>query len=87
MARVEFITRAGCHLCDEAHGVVAAVCGELGVSWQTRDIDTDPELAARYCDHVPVIVIDGDVVSYWFVDADQLRKTLQLRADRGRADD
>ncbi|MDO4784359.1 MAG: glutaredoxin family protein [Propionibacteriaceae bacterium] len=76
MARVEFITRAGCHLCDEAREVVSSVCGSLGVPWQARDVDTDPELAARYSDHVPVIVIDGDVVSYWFVDADQLRKTL-----------
>ena len=38
------LTRQGCHLCDQAIEVVAAVCAETGEAYATRDIDADPEL-------------------------------------------
>ena len=85
MARVELITRVGCHLCDEARDVIASVCEYHAISWQTTDVDTDPELAARYSDHVPVVLVDGVVVSYWFVDADQLISALEASSQRGEA--
>ncbi len=40
------------------------------------DVDTDPELRATYTDHVPVTIVDGDVLSYWFVDQEQLAAAL-----------
>lgn len=74
------ITRIGCHLCDEARAVISEVCGSVGVGWDAVDVDQDPRLAQRYTDHVPVVLVDGVVHSYWFVDADQLLSRLQTSA-------
>ena len=38
-ARVTLYTRPGCHLCDDARAVVAAVCAELGETYDEVDID------------------------------------------------
>lgn len=44
-------TRAGCHLCDLAAEHLAA----LEFTVQAVDIDRDPQLRARWTDHVPVL--------------------------------
>ncbi|MBW3603459.1 MAG: glutaredoxin family protein, partial [Actinobacteria bacterium] len=45
-------TRAGCHLCDDAIGVVRRVAaGRARI--ELIDIDADPELVARYTVRVP----------------------------------
>ena len=74
--RVELLTRPGCHLCDDARAVVAAVTEELGVGWVERDITADPELLARWHDEIPVTLVDGSVHDFWRVDADRLRSAL-----------
>ena len=48
-------TRQGCHLCDDALGLLR----RNGLSPRIIDIDSDPELVARYDTCVPVVVIDG----------------------------
>lgn len=53
-------TRAGCHLCDEAHSLLVeygAYLPELAVV----DIDPQPELRERFDDCVPVVEFDGQV--------------------------
>ena len=52
MARVLVLVRQGCHLCDQALEVVAAVCAETGDSYTTQDIDADPKLVSRYTEEV-----------------------------------
>ncbi|HEU5483773.1 MAG TPA: glutaredoxin family protein [Microlunatus sp.] len=83
-ARVLVLTRSGCHLCDEAVAVVAAVCRETGDEWETQDVDADPELRRRFTDEVPVTFVDGAQHDYWRVDPDRLRKALvgSRRSDR-----
>jgi hypothetical protein len=73
---VVVLVRQGCHLCDDALTVVADVCSAAGRTWTTVDVDTDPELRATYTDHVPVTIVDGDVLSYWFVDQELLAAAL-----------
>lgn len=73
---MRLLTRVGCHLCDEAREIVAEVCTSEGIPWETLDVDSDAELAARYTDHVPVIFVDSEPHSYWFVDADRLKVAL-----------
>lgn len=75
-ARVVVLTREGCHLCDDALVAVETVCREEGVSWQAVDVDADPQLRARYTDHVPVTFVDGTQHSLWFVDAGRLREAV-----------
>ena len=74
--RVRVLTRPGCHLCEQAVEVVAQVCAEVGESYRTQDITTDPELLRRYTDEVPVTFVDGAQHDYWRVDADRLRAAL-----------
>jgi len=74
--RVVFYTRDGCHLCDDAAVVVEAVCAQTSASWKVVDIDSDPELVARYNDKVPVVTVDGEEIGFWTIDSDVLRAAL-----------
>ena len=65
-------TAAGCNLCERALEVVREVTGDVHVV----DIGGDPELEARYREHLPVIEIDGERAFTYFVDADVLRAWL-----------
>ena len=77
--RVLVLTLAGCHLCEQALEVVAAVCAEAGEDFRTTDIDTDPELRRRYTDEVPVTFVDGAQHDFWRVDPARLRAALGRR--------
>lgn len=53
--QVILYTRAGCHLCDDAHRLLV----RYGLAPELVDIDTQPQLRERFTDCVPVVVIDG----------------------------
>lgn len=76
LPRVTVYTRQGCHLCEQAEAVVAAVCEELGERFVFIDIDQDEDLQARYTAEVPVTLVDGAQHDFWKVDADRLRAAL-----------
>jgi hypothetical protein len=54
---VLLMTRAACHLCDEAAAVAADAAGATGVSWSGHDVDADVELRAEFGDRVPVVLV------------------------------
>lgn len=70
------LTRPGCHLCEDALAVVAAVCAETGTGWAERDITGDAELTRRFTDQVPVTFVDGAQHDFWRVDPGRLRAAL-----------
>ena len=75
----------GCHLCDVARDTVERVAADLGVGWEERDVDSDPALLERWCDQVPVTLVDGRQHDYWRVDEARLRAALAsppAQADR-----
>ena len=74
--RVVLLGRPGCHLCDDARAVVARVAGELGVGWEERSIEDDPELRSAYADQIPVTFVDGRRHDFWRVDEARLRRAL-----------
>ena len=74
--RVRLVGKPGCHLCDEARVVVAAVCDELGQAWDEVSILDDPGLADLYWEQIPVTLVDGEVLSVWHVDPAGLRAAL-----------
>ena len=76
-------TRAGCHLCDEAKGSLAPVLQEFGVALKEVDVDTDPALAARYGEQVPVLMLDGRKLAKFHVDVAQVRRALELLQKMG----
>jgi glutaredoxin len=74
--RITFYTRTGCHLCDEARAVIEQVCDELGEEYAEVDIDSDPDLVARFTDEVPVTFVDGRQHDFWRVNPARLRTAL-----------
>lgn len=70
------VGKPGCHLCDDARTVVAAVCADTGAGWTEVSILDDPELADRYAEQIPVVLVDGVVHDFWRVDAGRLREAL-----------
>ena len=74
--RVTLVVRDGCHLCEPAREVVARVAADLGVGWEEVDVDSDPELRARWSHEVPVTLVDGRQHDFWRVDETRLRDAL-----------
>lgn len=74
---VSFVTRAGCHLCEQAEPLVRAAAQEAGVAFERRDVDASPADLAAYSDKVPVVLLDGREHAYWTVDERALRKALR----------
>ena len=73
---VTLITRADCHLCDDARATLLQLAAELGFGYAELDVDADPALLAEHAEHVPVILIDGREHGYWRVDPVRLRSAL-----------
>ena len=78
-ARVVVYSRAGCHLCEAAEAQVAEICVDTGDTWARVDIETDPDLVARFTEQVPVTFVDGAQHDFWRVDPVRLRKALARR--------
>ena len=78
-ARVLYLTREGCHLCDEALPVVRAEADRAGSTVEVRDIDEDEVLRADWDHDVPVVIVDGQVHARYRVDAAALRTALAKR--------
>ena len=69
---VVLMTRQGCHLCDQALGLLE----ELSLHPEVLDVDADDELYRLYDFRVPVVLVDGVVVAEGKVDRERLRKAL-----------
>ena len=76
--RVVLVTRAGCHLCDEALGLLR----ELGIEPELADVDADDHLFSLYDWRVPVILVDDAVVAEGKITRQHL-KSLENRSGRG----
>jgi glutaredoxin len=71
------ITRAGCHLCEQAEQVLRRLHGELGFDYRELDVDAEPGRREEYSDRVPVILIDGREHGYWRVEEARFRAALR----------
>ena len=70
------LTRPGCHLCQAARDVLDRVSADLGVPWQERSIEDDPQLQERFAEEIPVLMIDGVQRDFWQIDEARLRRLL-----------
>jgi hypothetical protein len=78
------IGKPGCHLCDDARGVVSSVLEQLAVEpgapdilLEERSILDDAALHELYVDDIPVVLINGKVHNYWRIDP--VRLSTELR--------
>lgn len=68
--------RPGCHLCDDALARLRPLAAELGFALTEVDIEGDDDLHRRYLERIPVIALDGEELSDFFVDEAALRAAL-----------
>ena len=68
--------RAGCHLCEDMLITLSEWRAELDFDVERVDVDTSPDLAARYGPKVPVLMHGPDEVCNYFLDLDALRRSL-----------
>nr|KGA07268.1 MAG: hypothetical protein GM42_1890 [actinobacterium acMicro-1] len=77
---VTLIGRDGCHLCDDARAIVLDVVSRHdGIAFCELSIDDDENLANRYREEIPVVLIDNEVHNFWRIDADRLDRALTER--------
>jgi len=75
-ARVRLYSKPGCHLCDQAREVIAAVCAELEERFDEVDISTSPDLTRQFGEEIPVTFVDGVQHDFWRVDPARLAAAL-----------
>ncbi|MGH8912454.1 MAG: glutaredoxin family protein [Acidimicrobiia bacterium] len=73
-----FVTRSGCHLCEEAEPVVRRVASRVGAALEVVDMDTDDDLIRLYGLRVPVVLgPGGDVLAEGIIDERVLRRAIR----------
>jgi hypothetical protein len=74
---VRLYARPECHLCDEARAGLQRLRAD-GVDFELEevDIETDDALHRRFLERIPVVELDGEIVSELHLDADGLRMRL-----------
>lgn len=77
------IGKPGCHLCEDAEAAIERVLASflasnpsVAVSITQHNILDDAELAARYSEEIPVLLINGNVHNYWRIDEDRFMRAL-----------
>ena len=66
--------RDGCHLCDEAR---EAILGFDGIELREVDIESDDGLLAAMLERIPVVEVEGAVVSELIFDRDAFTAALR----------
>ncbi|ABK04674.1 glutaredoxin [Arthrobacter sp. PvP102] len=77
---VVLITKADCHLCEEARDAVERVTASLGLEWTEQLVDNQPELRERYAEEIPVVLVDGIQRDFWKIDETRLERILRQAA-------
>ena len=77
MREITLYGRPGCHLCDEARATIVAL-REEGDRFELRevDIEADEELMRTFLERIPVVAMEGEIVSELVLDRDALRARL-----------
>jgi glutaredoxin len=77
---VVLYTARGCHLCDRARDVLAALRKEVAFELREVDITGDDELEARYRELLPVVEIDGRRAFVYYVQPDVFRRRVTAQS-------
>jgi glutaredoxin len=77
MTEVVVYSRPGCHLCEEAIEALLALHRE-GYRFSLREIDieSDDALLRAHLERIPVVEVDGEVVSELLLDEAAVRARL-----------
>ena len=70
------LSRSYCHLCQEMEVALAPLAEEFGASVTVLDVDSDPQLEARYDELVPVLLHGESEICHYFLDEAKTREYL-----------
>ena len=70
------LSRSYCHLCQEMEVALAPLAEEFGASVTVLDVDSDPQLEARYDELVPVLLHGEREICHYFLDEVKTREYL-----------
>jgi len=74
---VRLYGRPDCHLCDQARrGLLDLRSDGLDFELEEIDIETDDELLRRYLERIPIVEVEGEIISELFLDVNGLRARL-----------
>lgn len=59
MILLTLLSRPGCHLCEVMRREVDELLGDATRAWEVVDVDSDPALASRYGEAIPVLFVNG----------------------------
>jgi glutaredoxin len=76
---VTVYSKPGCHLCAEAMAALEGLRAELGFELRELDITADEQLHRAHFERIPVIALDGEELSDYFLDEAVLRERLESR--------
>jgi glutaredoxin len=77
MTEIVVYSRPGCHLCEEAVAAIVALHEEgYRFALHEIDIESDELLLRRHLERIPVVELDGTVVSELVLDGAGLRARL-----------
>jgi glutaredoxin len=85
MSTVELYSHPDCHLCEQALAILRRMQMEDEFELRELDIRADDQLHRDYFERVPVIAVDGEELSEYFVDEPLLRARLAAAAGKGAA--
>jgi glutaredoxin len=77
MAHITVYSKPGCHLCEEALRALTLLQAETPFTLEEINIEGDPKLFAEYGEQIPVILFNGEFLSEYTVDDDQVRTKLK----------
>jgi glutaredoxin len=81
VTEVRLYTRPGCHLCDEAREAILELrASGLGLDLRELNIERDERLHAEYLERIPVVEVEGEIVSELVLDVHALRSRLHTVA-------
>ena len=70
------LSRSCCHLCQEMEVALAPLAEEFGALVTVLDVDSDPQLEARYDELVPVLLHGESEICHYFLDEAKTREYL-----------
>jgi glutaredoxin len=84
LIHLTLITRQGCHLCEVAEAELARIVSAFSAlnpdkpyTVEVLDVDSDSELIAKYSEEVPVLLLNGEQIAFFQIDAERVLKKLE----------
>lgn len=85
MLHVRLYTRRGCRACDHVSPMLRELQSEFEFALEFVDIESDPNLSARWGCSIPVVTVDGGNQVAGRVTLDRLRAALSRAQQRREA--